>query len=131
MKKQDADILVIEDHDATRLLLGVMIGKRHKVTTKKDGIEGLAWLGNGHIPDLIILDIDMPRMNGIEFIHGIRTSGVFGKIPVIILTGNEEPDTWEACYALQVNLILQKPFNPVYLLEKIEEYVLYSPVASI
>ena len=74
LKKQ---ILIIEDHDSIRILLGKLLSKKYKVTTRRDGLEGMAWLSEGNFPDLILLDIHMPQIAGHEFLMGLRTSGFF------------------------------------------------------
>lgn len=114
-------ILVIEDHDSIRLLLGKFLSKNYNVTTKKDGFEGLAWLTYGNIPDLIILDMSMPRISGIEFLSNIKSSGFFGEIPVMVVTGEEGPELKEQCYQLGVKGYLTKPFNPIDLNTKIKK----------
>ena len=65
----DTTILIIEDHDAARLLMTNMFKKDYNnVVAKKDGIEALAWLAAGNIPDLIISDMAMPRLGGLMFL---------------------------------------------------------------
>ena len=85
-----ANILIIEDHDAVRLLLGLTFKKQFTVVTKRDGLEGLAWLAAGNFPDLIILDMQMPRLNGIGFLRQLRSSGMFNQIPVLLVSGNND-----------------------------------------
>lgn len=120
MKKQETNILVIEDHDASRHLLGVMLSKKFQVITKKDGLEGLAWLSAGNFPDLIVLDIQMPRMDGVEFLNGIKDSGFFSQIPVIILSANEDNELKDYFSEQGVNDFISKPFNPLSLIDSIE-----------
>jgi DNA-binding response OmpR family regulator len=105
MKK--ANILIIEDHDAVRLLLGLTFKKQYHVVTKRDGIEGLAWLSAGNMPDLIMLDMQMPRLNGLEFLRQLRSTGFFAQIPVLLV------------FDLGIVDFVQKPFNPVSLRDKV------------
>ncbi len=119
MKKQETNILVIEDHDASRHLLGVMLSKRFQVATKKDGLEGLAWLSYGNFPDLIILDIQMPRMDGFEFLKGIKNSGIFREIPIIVLSASDNKEMKDYFHAQGIDDFIAKPFNPLALLDKI------------
>lgn len=113
-------ILIIEDHDSIRILLGNYLGKSFDVVTKKDGFEGLLWLGNGNIPDFILLDLDMPRVSGVEFLTNIRGSGFFRDIPVIIVSGEERPDLQAKCRTFGIVDFLTKPFNPLKLKQLIE-----------
>ena len=72
MNQNKSHVLIIDDHDAVRLLLGLTFKKQYDVITKKDGIEGMAWLVAGNIPDLIMLDMQMPRLNGLDFFETIE-----------------------------------------------------------
>jgi CheY-like chemotaxis protein len=113
-------ILIIEDHDSIRLLLGSMLSKSYQVVTKKDGLEGMAWLVRGNLPDLILLDMTMPRLSGPEFLKNIRQSGFFRDIPVIVVSGNDGEGDIKDCLKWGVSHYMTKPFNPVNLKEKIE-----------
>ncbi len=115
-KKQ---ILIIEDHDCIRLLLGKLLSKEHNVTTRKDGLDGMAWLGQGNIPDLVILDMQMPRINGFEFLSNLRSSGFFRNIPVLVVSGDENPDRLIEFKKLGISGFIAKPFNPTKIHETI------------
>lgn len=117
-------ILIIEDHDSIRILLGAMLGKRYDVVTMKDGLEGMAWLVRGNLPDLILLDMSMPRLSGSEFLKNIRQSGYFKDIPVIVVSGNNGEDDIKSCLRWGIYDYMTKPFNPISLREQVEK-VLY------
>lgn len=117
-------ILIIEDHDSIRILLGAMLGKRYDVVTMKDGLEGMAWLVRGNLPDLILLDMSMPRLSGSEFLKNIRQSGFFKDIPVIVVSGNNGEDDIKSCLRWGIYDYMTKPFNPISLREQVEK-VLY------
>jgi CheY-like chemotaxis protein len=117
MKK--ANILIIEDHEAVRLLLGLTFKKEYHVVTKRDGIEGLAWLSAGNMPDLIILDMQMPRLNGLDFLRQLRASGFFSEIPVLLVSGNDDAVENAQIFNLGIVDFVSKPFNPVSLREKV------------
>jgi CheY-like chemotaxis protein len=128
MKK--ANILIIEDHDAVRLLLGLTFKKEYHVVTKRDGIEGLAWLAAGNMPDLIMLDMQMPRLNGLEFLRQLRSSGFFAQIPVLLVSGNDDATQNAQIFDLGIVDFIPKPFNPVTLREKVIAILEKSPVAA-
>jgi DNA-binding response OmpR family regulator len=117
MKK--ANILIIEDHDAVRLLLGLTFKKEYHVVTKRDGIEGLAWLSAGNMPDLIMLDMQMPRLNGLQFLRQLRSTGFFAQIPVLLVSGNDDAAENAEIFNLGIVDFIPKPFNPVTLREKV------------
>lgn len=117
MKKK---ILVIDDELSIRMLLENFLSKIYEVITKNDGMEGVQWLEQGNIPDLIVADIQMPNMNGNDFIKNIRSSGFFKEIPLIVLSGIESSQEKVKCLKLGANDYLVKPFNPEELAIRIE-----------
>ncbi|MFK7935013.1 MAG: response regulator [Saprospiraceae bacterium] len=124
------NILVVEDHKSIRLLLGNLLGKDYTVTTKADGFAGMAWLTNGNIPDLIVLDMSMPRLNGLEFLRSIRNSGFYHRIPVIVLSGNDDEKDVAQCDKMGVAQYLTKPFNPINLRKNISEILAATETAA-
>ena len=114
------EILTIEDDLSVRMLLEYLLRSDYQVKTQKDGIEGMLWLDNGHMPDLILLDTEMPRLNGHEFLKNIRKSGYYRDIPVIMLVGAENSESIINFLHHGANDVLMKPFNPRDLYEKID-----------
>ena len=108
-------ILIIDDHDSIRMILGNILIKDYNVITKKDGIDAFAWLQQGFIPDLIILDMIMPRLHGISFLQNLRSSGLFSNIPVLVLSGNESEEFMLKSKDLGITGYITKPFNPEVL----------------
>lgn len=105
-------ILAIDDEAVIRKLLENFLGKKYEVTTKVNGIEAMSYIQSGNIPDLIICDILMPEMNGYDFVKQIRSSGLFNKIPLLMLSGEEDSKTRINFYKLRVRNFITKPFNP-------------------
>ena len=120
MSEIKRNILVIEDHKSVRLLLDQFLSKHYSVTCKKDGFEGLAWLSYGNLPDLIILDMSMPRLSGLDFLNNIRTSGLFRDIPVLVVSAEEDSRIINKCKELGIEGFIEKPFNPIDLNTKIK-----------
>ncbi|HFA51839.1 MAG TPA: response regulator [Bacteroidetes bacterium] len=121
MNVHKKSLLIIEDHDSIRLLLGNMLSKHYRVATMKDGVEGMAWLVRGNMPDLILLDMSMPRLSGDEFLKNIRQSGFFRDIPVIVVSGNDGDEDIKKCLKWGVSDYFTKPFNPIDLKKKISK----------
>lgn len=117
--KNKKQVLIIDDDQSTRLLLGCVLRREYDVTTQKNGFEAMAWLGNGNIPDVILLDVNMPRLNGPDFLKNIRTSGFYRDIPVIVVSGIERENMMRKLYDLGTNDFVRKPFKPNELFEKI------------
>jgi DNA-binding response OmpR family regulator len=117
MKKK---ILVIDDELSIRILLENFLKKDYDVVTKNDGLEGLKWLEAGNIPDLVVADIQMPHLDGYDFIKNVRASGYFQDIPLVMLSGIESSTEKVKCLKLGANDYIVKPFNPEELSVRIE-----------
>ena len=113
-------ILVIDDEKSIRILLDNFLSKEYEVITKSDGSEGLDWL-EGNIPDLIICDIQMPNMDGYEFVERVRERGYTKHTPILMLSGAESSKERIKCYKLGAQDFLVKPFNPEELNELIKK----------
>lgn len=117
MKKK---ILVIDDEKTIRVLLENYLKKNYDVITKSDGEEGLNWMQEGNFPDLIVVDVQMPNLDGYEFIKNVRASGYFKEIPMIMLSGIESSAEKVKTLKMGANDYMVKPFNPEELEVRIE-----------
>ena len=117
--KNKKQILIIDDDNSTRLLLQYLLAEKYSVIGKTNGLEGMLWLNAGNIPDVILLDINMPHLNGKDFLKQIRFSGFFSEIPVLILSS--ESHLQEIKSFISPNDILGKPFMPEILFSKLEK----------
>lgn len=105
-------LLALDDEMSILKILDFYFGKTYNVISKTDGISALEWMQQGQLPDVIIADVNMPDMNGMEFIVQIRTSGFFKDIPLIMLSGNEGTADKIKCLKAGADDYLVKPFNP-------------------
>ncbi|WP_248722640.1 PleD family two-component system response regulator [Seonamhaeicola sp. ML3] len=115
MKKK---ILVVDDEASICLLLENFLSADYNIETINDGYEALLWLEN-NIPDLVISDIQMPKMDGYEFLTKLRQRGFTKHTPCIMLSGKSESKERIKCYRLGAQDYLTKPFNP----EELDELV--------
>jgi DNA-binding response OmpR family regulator len=105
-------VLVVDDELSIRLLLENYLGKEYKVLTKNDGLEGLKYLEEGNLPDIVVADIQMPNMDGYALLENMKQSGFFNKIPVIMLSGNESSQERIKSLKMGADDYMVKPFNP-------------------
>jgi CheY-like chemotaxis protein len=112
------NILIIEDDNSIRLILGRMLVDKYEVFTTKDGLEAMLFLSQGHLPDLILLDMFLPNMSGLEFLTQLRHSGFYKHIPIITLSGSAD-EYKQRCMKLGVADFFEKPFDPIKLKESI------------
>jgi CheY-like chemotaxis protein len=120
MKKQ---ILAIDDSKAIRFLLQTVLGRDYQVITVPDGYSAMYYLSHREQPDLIIADPQLPDMDDWELIQQLSTSGMYGDIPVLVLSGLGEKETEGKCSEYGVVKYFMKPFNPVEMMEAIDRMV--------
>ena len=114
-------ILVIDDElDLLSLLMGVLTDEGYQAFSAANGADGVR-LNELENPDLIILDLRMPEMDGIETLRNIRKQD--DKVKVVILTGYGSPDTIRDAADLNVSEYLSKPFDNEQLLRVISETI--------
>jgi len=116
---QPIKVLVIEDSIPMQLVLSHHLNSNFQVSIFPDGFEAMAYLHEGHNVDIIISDLNTPRMNGYELLDQLRASGFFSSIPIIILSGEESTETRIKCLEAGADDYLVKPFNPRELLARI------------
>ena len=120
MKKQ---ILAVDDSKAIRFLLQTVLGKDYQVITVPDGYSAMYYLSHRAQPDLIIADPQLPDMDNWELIQQLSTSGMYGDIPMLVLSGLSEKETETKCNDYGVIKYFMKPFNPVEMMEAIDRLV--------
>lgn len=113
-------LLIIDDEPSTRKILEHFLSKEFEVTLKNDGMEGMKWLESGNDPDFVIVDLNMPNLNGKEFIKVIRAGNLFYDLPIIILSGTDESKERIECLNLGADDFMLKPFNPMEVNAKIK-----------
>jgi two-component system chemotaxis response regulator CheY len=113
------NILVVEDDPYMRWLLRNLLLTRYDVVVKNNGVEAFSWLSKQNTPDLIISEIRMPIMDGFELLGNLAINGLLKDIPIIMLTGFDEPLTRERCLDVGACDYLVKPFKPSELLDRI------------
>ncbi len=120
-------ILVIEDQpDNRQILRDLLTNANFVVIEAEDGEAGLA-AAETHRPDLILMDIQLPLMDGYEATRRIKANPALRAIPIIVITsyalsGDEDKSRAAGCDAY-----FSKPFSPRQLLAKIREYLPVAP----
>jgi class 3 adenylate cyclase len=114
-------ILVADDNSLGRQMISdIITAMGHEVTTAPDGPSALL-AARAQMPDLIILDVDMPGMTGFEVCRMMRSDDATSRIPIIMLTALQ--DTEDRVYGLDIGAddYLTKPFSPPELRARIEK----------
>jgi CheY-like chemotaxis protein len=83
----DAEILVVDDDESIRLTLGLALEfGNHRAALVRDGGEALSWLRHHRAPELILMDLMMPRMDGWQLLDALRSDPGLSRIPVVVIT---------------------------------------------
>ena len=121
MKKK---ILIIDDKEAIIKIVSIYLSKDYDFKSFMNPIEALEWLEKDNIPDLIISDIRMPLMSGVELVDKLKSNNKLKFIPIIILSAEDDS-------AMRINLLrkgcddyIVKPFNPLELKVRIKRILL-------
>ncbi len=109
MKKR---ILIVDDDLGILKLLHFILQRDYDLVLKNSGIDAFAWLEDGHVPDLIISDLQMPYFDGQSFIKNVKISGLYRDIPIIMLSAAHDLDEQVSQMLFEVDGYLPKPFNP-------------------
>lgn len=118
MKK--TTVLTVDDSRTIRnMLLMTLSGAGYDTLQAEDGVHGLEVLG-GSEPDVIITDINMPRMDGFGFIENVRSSAQHRGIPILVLTTESDAEKKDRARQVGATGWIVKPFDPDKLLNAIQ-----------
>lgn len=108
----DKAILVVDDSNIIRNLISKIFDDEYGVLTADDGKQALDIIATS--PDNLIgmlLDLNMPNVNGFEVLEYFKNNNLFNKIPVSIITGDDSKDTVQKAFNYPIVDVLAKPFN--------------------
>lgn len=105
-------VVIVEDDLYMQGILSQCLSENFAPVVFQNGMEAFSYLQQGHLPDIIISDLNTPVLNGIQFLEQVRTSGFFSAIPFIMLSGVDNTDTRIKCLEAGADDFIIKPFNP-------------------
>lgn len=111
------NVLLVEDESDIRLLVTMTLSRLGglDVHAEPSGRGALNYLSQGHKPDLIVLDVMMPEMDGVQTFEAIRAIPGFESTPVCFLTAKVHPSDVRRWHELGIADVLAKPFSPALL----------------
>lgn len=114
-------ILTVDDSNTVRKLVKFALNSKGIQTIEaENGLEALETLKNESV-DAIVLDINMPRMNGLEFLQKIKAEDAYARIPVVMLTTEGQDEDKEKAFALGAAKYVIKPFKPAQFVSIVEQ----------
>jgi len=119
---EDTTILVVEDNPDNLITVEAMLGNKYKVISEVNGEAGLktAFLA---LPDLILLDISLPKMDGFSVVRELKADSNTNNIPVIAMTAHAMTGDKEKILSAGCDDYISKPIDPEIFLDKIKKWI--------
>ena len=115
-------ILIIDDEKSSINVLAHILRQNHTIYTARDGKTGLE-IANEFLPDIILLDIIMPEMDGYKVLSELKSSPKTRHIPVIFVTGLDSSENIKNDIASETADCIYKPFNAADVKEKVDKQI--------
>lgn len=112
-------ILIVDDDKTTRKLLGLYLkSKGFEIAQAENGLDGLEKLGSENV-NMVISDLNMPYMDGIEFVKAVRAESQWSNLPILMVTTEMDTAERERAFAAGVNGYLTKPVSAEAVMQNI------------
>jgi two-component system response regulator len=125
-------ILLVEDNPADAHMLGTALEKTGmpvEITHLKDGMEAVEYLAKQQMVsqscDVVLLDLNLPRLSGFEVLEYIRSCKDLRRLPVVIMSGSNNIEEIDRCYQLGANSYICKPIHLTEILSTAERFMAY------
>lgn len=115
-------ILIVDDDRMTLSTAQKLLENDYKVVAVNSGKQAYKYLER-HVPDLILLDINMPEISGFEVMKRLQQEKKWCKIPVIFLTADRSSDTEVECFSMGACDFISKPFEPQIMMSRIKSTI--------
>nr|WP_044182024.1 response regulator [Pirellula staleyi] len=113
--------LIVDDSRALRRMMGDLLrGLAIEVGEASNGREALQWLRANSLPNIALVDWNMPEMDGLEFLREVRRTPSLRQLPVMMVTTETEMDQMVRALAAGANEYLMKPFTQAMIAEKLQ-----------
>jgi CheY-like chemotaxis protein len=113
-----ATVLICDDEPSLRELIRISLDGPYRFVEADDGEESLE-LARSVRPDVVILDMMMPRLSGLEVLSQLRREEGLSETPIIVLTA--QPATREQALSAGADIVMVKPFEPEQIIAAVEE----------
>jgi len=124
----DKRILLVEDNpDDVELTLRALKKNNilNEVVVARDGVEAIEYLAEGDLPMVVLLDLKLPRLDGLEVLKRMRANDASRMLPVVIMTSSEEERDLLDGYSLSCNSYIKKPVDFGQFSEAVRQIGLY------
>ena len=122
IEKSTINLLLVEDNEELLYLMERLLSRHYQVMLAKNGVEALHVIGNNDI-DIIVSDLMMPEMDGLELCRNIKGNLETSHIPIILLTAKNSTEDRIKCYNAGANAYISKPFELKVLEARINNFL--------
>ena len=123
MKKEEIKILLVDDEpDIIEIIQFNLNSEGYHIFTANDGLEAIK-LAEKHMPNLIIMDVMMPNMDGIEACENLRKDNRFNETIIMFLSARGEDFSYVAAFDAGADDYVTKPIKPKVLISKVKGYI--------
>ena len=119
-KKQK--ILIVDDAKFNRDILKEILGDTYNYLEAENGNQAIQMIGENIGIDLMLLDINMPQMNGFEVLKIMKRSQCIAETPVIMISSEDAVDTMRKAYELGITDYITRPFDSVIVKKRVQKY---------
>ena len=126
MAEDKKELLIVDDDESYLKLIKKWMSEAYKATAVKSGVQALKFL-EGHRPDLVLLDFEMPELNGGDVLQKMRENPETAGIPVFFLTGNVDPESLEKIAELNPDGYLSKTMRRSEIAAAVETFFAKRP----
>lgn len=117
-------VLIVDDQEINRDMLAGILYKSYELMLASNGLEALEALGeDGNGISIVLLDLKMPEMNGFQFLEQVNANGLIKKIPVIVISSEDDNETENECLQLNVTDFIRKPFDNLTVRRRVENII--------
>jgi len=114
-------ILVVEDQEnILDLVKAIFSDSGYQILCARDGSEAIN-MANRHNPDIVLLDIQLPKVNGLDVCNSMKNSSELSRPKVLMLSGHTQKHDFHKAAEMGADGYLTKPFRPSELVQKVEE----------
>ncbi|MBL7715633.1 MAG: response regulator transcription factor [Bdellovibrionales bacterium] len=122
MTTSNRKILIVEDDDSVFEMMEMVLSERHAIVRAKDGEEALSAVLSQK-PDLVLLDIGIPKIDGLKVTETLRGDAATSHIPILIITGNDDSEKRISAFNLGADDFLGKPFKAKELAARVSSKI--------
>ena len=115
-------VLIVDDAETIVMMERMILGKSYEVVTARNGLEAVE-KAVSELPDLILLDVMMPLLGGVETCRRLRAQAETREIPIIMVSTRSEIENVEASYESGCSDYVTKPINSMELLSKVRSFI--------